>query len=665
MSKPEDESHEDGWQMKGVSATMATVTTLTCMPSNTEDDKEVSNAHTPKVSKKTAHAPLGANGKEKVASETDLKLDAVKVEFLQKVHKKSFDYICTSNNVVIVVEAEPSSCKVIFRENAPGKGDVGEASQQFLELYQRISDELSKNNILNVLEELPECTIQCLKDALCHAESNERVLVKNCLSDDFKIVFYGSEQDVEQAIATFVRRSRQQTTGPDRGKTADYTSFKRTVSDIEVSVYKGDITQQKADVVVNAANKKLEHMGGVAFAISKAGGKSIQEESRAYVRRHGTLHIGQAVHTGAGNMPCRFVVHTVGPMWDKRGDNGTARLQLREAITNVLYYACDKLQARSIAIPAISAGIYGVPVDVSAEQLMLATQKFVRSPPSNNTLRHIKFVNIEDKVNRVFVRVFSDNLQTVVTEGQSPEVSGYKDCPICLEKTERPKRLHCCGNEFCSDCIEQAFNSKPVCPTCGKQYGALKGSQPRQGRMEVQESPESLPGYPECGLIKIRYLIPNGIQEQCHPNPGRPYQGTDRLAYLPNNKEGRDVLELLKRAFDNRLVFTVGTSASTGRSDVVTWNDIHHKTSIDGSYGYPDPDYLRRVKEELAAKGIRSNQHPIYHIGEVETIDKTSRQNKEDISNLAEPDTLGRSHTYTHDDDIVDEQSKRFISLNL
>ncbi|XP_078603219.1 uncharacterized protein LOC144877190 [Branchiostoma floridae x Branchiostoma japonicum] len=612
MSKPEDEGHEHGWQKKGVRTTMA-AEMLPCMLTNMEDDKEVnkSNTHTPKVSKKSENAPPGADGKKKVASETDLELDAVKVEFIQKVHKRSFDHICTSNKVVIVVEAESSSCKVTFREKAPGKGNVEGASQQFLVLYQSISDDLSKNNILNVLTELPECTIQCLKDALSHAKSNERVLVKNCLSDDFKIVFYGSEHDVEQAIATFVRRSRQQSTGPDRSKTADYTSFKRTVSDIEVSVYRGDITRQKVDVVVNAANTELKHMGGVAFAISKAGGKSIQEESREYVRRHGTLHIGKAVHTGAGKMPCRFVVHTVGPMWDRLGNNGTARSQLRQAITNVLYYACDKLQARSIAFPAISAGIYGVPVDVSAEQLMLATQKFVRSPPSNNTLRHIKFVNIEDQVNRVFVRVFSDNLQPVVTEGQSPEVSGYKDCPICLQKIVRPERLHCCGNEFCSDCIKQAFNSKPVCPTCGKQYGTLKGTQPRQGTMEVEEIPQSLPGYPDCGLIRIHYLIPNGIQEHCHPNPGRPYHGTDRLAYLPNNQEGRDVLELLKRAFDNRLVFTVGTSASTGRSDVVTWNDIHHKTSINGSFGYPDPDYLRRVREELAAKGIRSNQHPI------------------------------------------------------
>ncbi|XP_070575651.1 uncharacterized protein [Ptychodera flava] len=93
-----------------------------------------------------------------------------------------------------------------------------------------------------------------------------------------------------------------------------------------------------------------------------------------------------------------------------------------------------------------------------------------------------------------------------------------------------------------------------------------------------------------------------------HPNPGKPYTGTMRRAYLPNNPEGRDVLDLLEKAFNKRLLFTIGTSHTTGQTDCVVWNDVHHKTSRTGgptSYGYPDSDYLRRVKDELAAKGIK------------------------------------------------------------
>ena len=88
--------------------------------------------------------------------------------------------------------------------------------------------------------------------------------------------------------------------------------------------------------------------------------------------------------------------------------------------------------------------------------------------------------------------------------------------------------------------------------------------------------------FADCGTIVIHYSFPYGIQGQEHPNPGRRYDGTQRKAYLPDNREGREVLQLLRRAFDARLVFTVGTSLPTGWSNQVTWNDIHHKTNMHG-----------------------------------------------------------------------------------
>ena len=89
------------------------------------------------------------------------------------------------------------------------------------------------------------------------------------------------------------------------------------------------------------------------------------------------------------------------------------------------------------------------------------------------------------------------------------------------------------------------------------------------------------------GTIVIDYYLPSGLQGPEHPNPGQSYQGTSRTAYLPNNREGQEVLQLLKRAFDARLVFTVGTSNTTGLSNQVIWNDIHHKTNrFGGPFGY-------------------------------------------------------------------------------
>ena len=67
-----------------------------------------------------------------------------------------------------------------------------------------------------------------------------------------------------------------------------------------------------------------------------------------------------------------------------------------------------------------------------------------------------------------------------------------------------------------------------------------------------------------------------------HPNPGVRFSGTVRIAYLPDNSKGNEVCEMLKRAFDARLVFTVGRSITTGMDNVVVWNDIHHKTQTHG-----------------------------------------------------------------------------------
>ncbi|XP_072522311.1 E3 ubiquitin-protein ligase DTX3L-like isoform X2 [Salminus brasiliensis] len=180
------------------------------------------------------------------------------------------------------------------------------------------------------------------------------------------------------------------------------------------------------------------------------------------------------------------------------------------------------------------------------------------------------------------------------------------DCPICIDKFTDAEKLKC-GHEFCRGCLQQSIKSMgEICPVCKEIFGALRGNQPK-GNMSNRTSKWSLPGFSHCGTIEILYDIPGGVQTVEHPNPGRHYTGACRQAYLPDNAEGRRVLQLLERAFHQRLIFTVGTSTTTGAENTVTWNDIHHKTSRDGGpqhYGYPDPDYLKRVKEELKAKGI-------------------------------------------------------------
>ncbi|XP_006016864.1 E3 ubiquitin-protein ligase DTX1 isoform X1 [Alligator sinensis] len=205
-----------------------------------------------------------------------------------------------------------------------------------------------------------------------------------------------------------------------------------------------------------------------------------------------------------------------------------------------------------------------------------------------------------------------------------------EDCTICMErlvtssgyegvlshkgvKPELVGKLGKCGHMYHLLCLVAMYNNgnkdgSLQCPTCKAIYGEKTGTQP-PGKMEFHIIPHSLPGYTDCKTIRIVYDIPTGIQGPEHPNPGKKFtaRGFPRHCYLPDNERGRKVLKLLIVAWDRRLIFTIGTSNTTGESDTVVWNEIHHKTEFGSNltgHGYPDPNYLDNVLAELMAQGV-------------------------------------------------------------
>ncbi|NXC61111.1 DTX3L ligase, partial [Aleadryas rufinucha] len=170
------------------------------------------------------------------------------------------------------------------------------------------------------------------------------------------------------------------------------------------------------------------------------------------------------------------------------------------------------------------------------------------------------------------------------SEGQTQAKTEEKEeeiCVICRDRIKNKETLEKCKHAFCKSCIDLAMAHKKACPVCNTVCGVLRGNQP-EGIMSVTTCHFSLPGYPSCDTIKIEYFMEGGIQTSSHPNPGQRYGPTYRTAYLPDNKEGREILQLLRRAFNQKLIFTVGQSRTSGEQSVITWNDIHHKTAIKG-----------------------------------------------------------------------------------
>ncbi len=159
------------------------------------------------------------------------------------------------------------------------------------------------------------------------------------------------------------------------------TVTERTVDQATVAAVVGDLTTVEVDAVVNAANVHLSHGGGVAGALARAAGPALQRESDAWVDEHGPLQVGQAAVTSGGDLPARWVVHVAGPVHGQgEPDDET---HLRAAVRGALL-AADEAGATSIALPAISAGIYGYPV---AEATAVIADEVAQVVPTTDLTR--------------------------------------------------------------------------------------------------------------------------------------------------------------------------------------------------------------------------------------------------------------------------------------
>jgi O-acetyl-ADP-ribose deacetylase (regulator of RNase III) len=170
---------------------------------------------------------------------------------------------------------------------------------------------------------------------------------------------------------------------------------------VDLRAVRGDITQADVDVIVNAANPALLGGGGVDGAIHRAGGPEILAECRAIAAGlpgH-RLPRGEAVATTAGRLPARWVVHTAGPIWSATHDRSAV---LRSCYAESLRVA-DRLGARSVAFPAISAGVYGWPMDDAARQAVAG----VRSVTVDQ-VQEVRFVLFDDEALAAFLAALSD-----------------------------------------------------------------------------------------------------------------------------------------------------------------------------------------------------------------------------------------------------------------
>jgi len=176
--------------------------------------------------------------------------------------------------------------------------------------------------------------------------------------------------------------------------------------DKRIELARGDITKLQVDAIVNAANTSLLGGGGVDGAIHRAGGKAILEECIKIRDKQGGCKVGEAVITTAGNMPAKYVIHTVGPVWSQ-SKTGADEL-LANAYRNSLKLAIEN-HIKSIAFPNISTGIYHFPKDKAAEIAIKTVKGFLSNYPQIDKVIFVCFDEENFNIYEQLLSFQSDN----------------------------------------------------------------------------------------------------------------------------------------------------------------------------------------------------------------------------------------------------------------
>nr|XP_009491491.1 PREDICTED: poly [ADP-ribose] polymerase 14 [Pelecanus crispus] len=197
-----------------------------------------------------------------------------------------------------------------------------------------------------------------------------------------------------------------------------------TIGGIVIAVYKADLCAHPVDVVVNASNEDLKHIGGLAEALLKAAGPELQQQCDELVRKNGSLQPGCAVITGPGKLPCKNVIHAVGPRWRKDEPEKCVYL-LRRTVKKSLQLA-ETFNHRSIALPAISGGIFGFPLELCTYSIVSSIKETLEESMGDSSLKEVHLVDIaQDNI-----QAFSKALREVFPDYSPSSRSLYRPSTV-------------------------------------------------------------------------------------------------------------------------------------------------------------------------------------------------------------------------------------------
>ena len=339
---------------------------------------------------------------------------------------------------VTEVEKTYKTLEKFIKENTIVKEgvDLDEGYVEYLTQYcmkdlEEIESKLQEHSVrINIIEHEEAVNIHGTKDGVREAKMHLKGIIFDIVTD--KICFdklrdqkYLESDKGKEAIAKIQSKNkcliRVMKDDGRRSTTIPSSALKEptkllynyeTREKISLKVFKDDIAEHSCDVIVNAANSELKHVAGVAKSILDVGGREIQDECDTYVNANGSLSQGKCFSGSPGNLPCKRLIHAVGPRWD---------VSKREKICKNLKVTCknvfkEAFHYRSIALPAIGSGIFGIPKETCAEVMVETAVEFSKET-TNCALEEIHFVNNDDATCQAFLKKFYEKF------GRSPSLT--------------------------------------------------------------------------------------------------------------------------------------------------------------------------------------------------------------------------------------------------
>ena len=351
------------------------------------------------------------------------------MQLLNRIYTNKLQEI--EENFFVKIDWDENTSQVhIFRRRLPDRESrLDEGFNAFIDLYREFYPDKLGRDVVQLPKDVDERLLRSIRLSM----AKDPIIIER---EDNKLLVFAEKSSIRKFAQSLKKKlgiisdrsGKRNRLGEDNKQLAklsqqDQHSLTRRLyhdlnNGVKLSLYQGDITDEHVDAIVNAANERLLHGGGVAAAIVQKGGRQIQEESTRKIKQHGPLKVGEATFTTAGNLACRYVIHTVGPVWRKHANEECKHL-LHEACMQSLHIASVTLELSSLALTAISSGIFGMPKEMCAQVMLSAVEAFSSSKEAEfSTLRDVRIVIIDEQTLSVFQEEF---VKRYVSQEPSPK----------------------------------------------------------------------------------------------------------------------------------------------------------------------------------------------------------------------------------------------------